>query len=101
MSLKSPKTLSIIVPAYNAERFIEPCLRSVLAQLEPQHALVVVDDGSQDETGELAEQLRCEFGHADFTLIHQQNQGIAGARNRGLEAACGQYVLFVDADDLL
>lgn len=101
MNPESRTTLSVIVPAFDAARFIEPCLRSILAQLEPQHALVMVDDGSRDDTPDVAAQLREEFGHADFTLIRQSNQGIAGARNRGLAAATGQYLLFVDADDLL
>ncbi|MFL6671663.1 MAG: glycosyltransferase family 2 protein [Massilia sp.] len=101
MNPQSQKTLSVIVPAFDAARFIEPCLRSILAQLEPQHALVMVDDGSRDDTHAVAERLRDEFAHADFTLIRQPNQGIAGARNRGLAAAAGQYLLFVDADDLL
>jgi hypothetical protein len=97
----SHKTLSIIVPAYDAAQFIEPCLRSILAQLEPQHALIVIDDGSRDGTHEIAERLRDEYAHADFTLLRQPNQGIAGTRNRALAAAGGEYILFVDADDLL
>jgi hypothetical protein len=101
MKPQSHKTLSIIVPAYDAEHFIEPCLRAILAQLEPQHALVMIDDGSRDATSDVAQRLREEYRHADFTLIRQPNQGIAGARNRGLEAATGEYLLFVDADDLL
>lgn len=95
------KTLSIIVPAYDAAAFIEPCLRSILAQLEPQHALVVIDDGSRDATGAIVEHLQQEFAHAQFALVRQPNQGIATARNQGLAAADGEYVLFVDADDLL
>lgn len=100
MSPKS-KTLSIVVPACDAEPFIESCLRSILAQMEPQHALVVVDDGSRDGTGELAADLQREFAHADFTLIRQPNQGVARARERALAAAGADYVLFVDADDML
>ncbi|WP_167759719.1 glycosyltransferase family 2 protein [Massilia horti] len=95
------KSLSIIVPAYDAAAFIEPCLRSILAQLEPQHALVVIDDGSRDATGEIAEHLQHEFAHARFTIVRQPNHGVATARNQGLAAADGEYVLFVDADDLL
>jgi glycosyltransferase involved in cell wall biosynthesis len=101
MNLQSNKTLSIIVPVHDAERYIEPCLRSVLAQLEPQHALVLVDDGSRDASYSIAWQLRQEFAHADVTLIRQPHHGVARARNSGLAAARGQYLLFVDADDLL
>jgi glycosyltransferase involved in cell wall biosynthesis len=101
MNQQSHKTLSVIVPAYNAAGFIEPTLRAILAQLEPQHALVLIDDGSLDDTNAIAERLRDEYAHADFTIVRQPNQGLAAARNRGLEAAGGEYILFVDADDLL
>jgi hypothetical protein len=97
----SNATISILVPAYNAEAHIEACLRSVLAQMQPQHALVVVDDGSRDRTAELVEGLARAFPHASVTLIRQRNQGISGARNRLLAAAAGDYVQWLDADDLL
>jgi hypothetical protein len=94
-------TISILVPAYNAEQHIETCLRSVLAQMQPHHALVVVDDGSRDGTAELVEGLARAYPLADVTLIRQDNQGISGARNRLLAAATGDYVQWIDADDLL
>jgi glycosyltransferase involved in cell wall biosynthesis len=94
-------TLSILVPAYNAQAHIEACLRSVLPQMQAHHALVVVDDGSTDRTAGLVEGLAREYGHARLTLIRQQNQGISGARNRLLAAATGDYVQWLDADDLL
>jgi glycosyltransferase involved in cell wall biosynthesis len=94
-------TISILVPAYNAERHIEACLRSILQQMTPQHALIVIDDGSTDATAPLVESLRQAHPAAAFTLGRQENQGIALTRNRLLDSATGKYVLFVDADDLL
>jgi hypothetical protein len=94
-------TISILVPAYNAGQHIEACLRSVLVQMRSHHALVVVDDGSRDNTAELAEGVAREFPQASVTLVRQQNQGISGARNRLLAAATGDYVQWLDADDLL
>lgn len=94
-------TLSIIVPAYNVARYIESCIGSILQQLSTQHALIVINDGSTDATPALLDAMRREHGAPSFTLIHQQNQGIAAARNRGLAAATGDYIVFVDGDDLL
>jgi hypothetical protein len=99
--MPSPKSLTLIVPAYNSARFIEPCLRAILAQLAVGHQLVVIDDGSTDATFELAEGLRREYADADFTLLRQPNAGVAAARNRGLAEARGEYIVFIDADDLL
>jgi hypothetical protein len=97
----SNATISILVPAYNAQAHIEACLRSVLAQMQAHHALVVVDDGSRDRTAELVEGVARDYPDADVTLVRQQNQGISGARNRLLAAATGDYVQWLDADDLL
>lgn len=99
--MNTAPTLSILVPAYNAERHIEACLRSILGQMDARHALVVLDDGSRDGTGAVVERLRAAHPEAAFTLLRQENAGIARTRNRLLDAATGEYVLFVDADDLL
>ncbi len=94
-------TLSVIVPAYNVARYIEPCVGAIVQQLAPHHALIVINDGSTDATPALLDAMRREHGASNFTLIHQQNEGIAAARNRGLAAATGDYIVFVDGDDLL
>jgi lipopolysaccharide/colanic/teichoic acid biosynthesis glycosyltransferase/glycosyltransferase involved in cell wall biosynthesis len=85
--------VSVIVPAYNAAYTLEACLKALANQTYPhdQYEVIVVDDGSTDETASLAKS-------AGARLIHQQNQGPAVARNRGVEAANGDYVLFTDAD---
>lgn len=94
-------TLSVIVPAYNLARYIEPCIGAILQQLAPHHQLIVINDGSTDATPALLDAMLREHGAANVTLIHQDNQGIAATRNRGLAAATGDYIVFVDGDDLL
>ena len=93
--------LSILVPAYNAERHIAHCLRSILEQMQAWHALIVLDDGSRDGTLAAVERVRADYPDAAVTLLRQENAGIARTRNRLLDAATGEYILFVDADDLL
>jgi hypothetical protein len=94
-------TLSIVVPAYNAQDFIEASLRSILPQMGPRHELVLVDDGSRDRTAQLAEALGAAHPALSMRVLRQPNQGISGARNRGIAEARGEYIAFVDADDLL
>jgi len=96
-----PPTLSIIVPAYNAEAFIPSCLGAILAQMGPNHELIVVDDGSRDRTAELVEALGAAHPHCALQLVRQPNGGVSQARNRGLATATGEYIVFIDADDLL
>lgn len=87
--------LSIIIPAYNAEAYLPQCLDSILAQEHQDCEVIVVDDGSTDGTATLLER------YPDVKVIHQENRGMSTARNRGLDEARGEYILFVDSDDLL
>lgn len=87
--------LSIIIPAYNAEAYLPQCLDSILAQERPGCEVIVVDDGSTDGTAALLEH------YPDVKVVHQENRGMSTARNRGLDEARGEYILFVDSDDLL
>lgn len=87
--------VSVIMPAYNARPFIEDAIRSVLNQDYPNIELIVIDDGSIDGTPEAAEQ----FG-SRVTVIRQNNMGPAAARNRGIAAASGGFIAFLDADDV-
>lgn len=90
-----PITFSIVIPAYNAQDYVERCIRSVLAQ--PVSAqVVVVDDGSTDRTGEICDALAAD---ERVTVVHQPNGGLCVARNEGFRRATGQYVAFLDADD--
>lgn len=89
--------ISIIIPAYNAEGFIEACLQSLLVQTHENIEIIVVNDGSKDKTGELANQWSQK--EARIRVLHQENQGVSAARNAGLEIAKGDFIGFVDADD--
>lgn len=88
--------VSVIMPAYNAERFIARAIESVLSQTFPDWELIVVDDGSTDGTAEVL----ADLTDPRIRMIRQANGGEAVARNRGLDAVTGEYVAFLDADDL-
>lgn len=91
--------LSIVVPFYNVQSYIEACLQSVRAQLLEDYEVILVDDGSKDESLSVAE----KFVAADdrFTLVRQENQGLGPARNTGTRNARGEYITFLDSDDLI
>ena len=90
---------SVIIPVYNAEAFLRGSVDSVLADKERDFELILVNDGSADGSGALCD----ELAEADprVRALHQENRGPGGARNTGLEAARGEYLLFVDSDDAL
>ena len=89
--------VSVLIPAYNAARWIRETLLSVLAQTWPRLEIIVVDDGSQDETVAIAR----EFEDARVRVISQPNAGPAVARNRAFRDSSGSYIQFLDADDLI
>lgn len=91
--------ISVIVPVYNAEKTLARCVDSVLSQSFRQFELVLVDDGSTDLSGEMCD----EYGKTDMRVrvIHQNNKGQASARNKGIQYARGEWISFVDADDMI
>lgn len=93
--------LSIIVPAYNVEEYISECLDSLLNQdlRAEDYEIIIVNDGSTDGTLQIAEEY--ERNNATVRLFSQENKGLSEARNRGLEIAKGEYIFFVDSDDLV
>lgn len=93
----SGTAVSVVIPAYAAERTIARAVGSVIAQSHQPHEVVVVNDGSRDRTRELV--LDLQRTHGNILLIDQENTGVSGARNAGLRAATGSYVAFLDADD--
>lgn len=98
--IKDPKyDLQIIVPAYNVEKYVDECIKSILSQdTEYKYLLVLVDDGSTDATSRIIDQ----YANSDnVKIIHQTNKGFSGARNAGLKEIFARYVMFVDSDDLL
>jgi glycosyltransferase involved in cell wall biosynthesis len=84
------------MPAFNAEHYVAAAIQSVLEQTLGEWELIVVDDGSTDSTPSILH----KFEDKRIRIVHQENQGEAGARNTGLDLAVGQYVAFLDADDL-
>lgn len=88
---------SIIVPVYNVQDYLKACVSSVLNQSFGDFQLILVDDGSTDESGRLCDELA--QSDARIFVIHQENQGQSVARNRGLKEATGTYILFLDSDD--
>ena len=92
-------TLSIIIPAYNVEQFLPQCLDSVFNQDCSDFEVICINDGSTDGTQDILEHYAAN--HANLKVLSHPNQGMSASRNRGLEVAKGEYVLFVDADDWL
>lgn len=92
-------TISVIIPCYNAEKYLGECLDSVLAQEYRDLEVILVDDGSRDHTLEIAK----AYAQRDtrMRVFHQENRGVCAARNLGLSKAYGEWIAFVDADDLL
>lgn len=93
------KTISVIVPVYNCERYIEQCVNSILAQNDSVHEVILVDDGSTDQSGEICDEI--SERKSKVKTVHQGNRGVSSARNTGMELAEGEFLSFVDADDQL
>ena len=91
--------VSIIIPVYNVEPFLARCLDSVVGQTLRGIEIICVDDGSTDgRSGPLCDTLAARCPNR-IRVIHQKNLGLGGARNRGFDAATGEFILFVDSDD--
>lgn len=92
--------LSIIIPVYNVEKYIRPCMESVFGQhLDKNYEVILVNDGTKDNSFYVIDDLI--KAHDNIIVIEQENQGLSIARNTGLSKASGEYVLFLDSDDLL
>lgn len=95
--MNSEIKVSVIVPVYNAEQYIHRCLKSLIDQSYGNLEIILVDDGSTDESGKLCDDYAAE--DIRIKVIHQENSGQGTARNTGLNAAVGDYIAFVDSDD--
>ena len=93
--------LSIIVPVFNVEEYIRPCIESILRQGldEDCYEIIIINDGTPDNSMEVIADII--EAHQNILVINQENQGLSIARNNGLQKASGDYILFVDSDDLL
>ena len=91
--------VSIIIPVYNVEKYIEKCIKSIMNQSYKNIEIIIVDDGSPDNSKYIIEELQNEDKR--IKLISQKNSGVSIARNNGIKTASGKYIIFVDADDYL
>lgn len=98
---KGEKTamIDIIIPVYMVEKYLDSCIQSVLEQSYTDYHIILVDDGSQDHSGAICDRYAAKDSR--ITVIHKQNGGLSSARNAGLDASNGEYVLFLDSDDTL
>lgn len=104
-------SLSVILPCYNVKKYIANCLNSILANSLVDVEILIIDDGSQDGLGKVLNAYfgihSCEkdctfiFNRACFKIIHQNNKGVSAARNTGIENAQGDYIVFIDPDDIV
>ena len=97
--MKGNPQISVVVPVYKVEHFLQECIDSILAQTYRDFELVLVDDGSPDSCGDICD--RNALKDHRIRVIHQTNQGVTRARANGVAAACGEFVTFVDGDDTI
>ena len=99
MKIKSGYLVTIIVPAYNVEKTIENCIKSISSQTYEMIEIIIVDDGSSDNTYGIAGRLAGKDER--IRVVRQKNKGASSARNRGIQEATGEFIIFVDADDTI
>ena len=91
--------ISVIVPVYNVEKYIKECLNSIIKQTYKKLQIILIDDGSTDNSGEICDSYQAKDDR--INVIHKENGGLSDARNKGLEIAEGDYLAFVDSDDFI
>lgn len=89
--------ISVIVPVYNVEDYLEECIDSLIHQTYKNLEIILIDDGSTDSSGDICDKYASQ--HSNIVVIHKDNGGLSSARNAGLDVANGYYVVFVDSDD--
>lgn len=89
--------ISVIIPVYNADKYIEKCLYSLINQTYKNLELIIINDGSTDKSQKIIESIKLKENR--IVLFNQSNSGVSKARNKGLEVATGKYITFIDADD--
>ena len=95
----SSPLISVVVPIYNVEHYLERCLDSIISQTYTNLEIILVDDGSTDRSGAIADAYAAKDSRVK--VIHQKNGGLSIARNTGIEACRGEYLLFIDSDDYI
>ena len=89
--------MSVIIPVYNVEKYLTVCIDSLMSQGDLRMEIILVNDGSTDLSGEIADEYAKKEGR--IKVIHQENGGASAARNTGLDIASGEYIAFLDSDD--
>lgn len=95
--MNEDRLISVIIPVYNVSEYLRQCIESVLHQTYKNIEIIAVDDGSTDESPEICEEYSAR--NENFFVIHQENQGLAGARSTGINNAHGEVIMWVDGDD--
>lgn len=90
-------TVSVIIPVYNTAKYLERCVKSIMRQSFTDLEIILINDGSTDNSGDICNRLRQQDSR--IKVLHQENMGLSRARNAGIDAAVGEYYLFVDSDD--
>lgn len=93
------KEISIIVPVFNVENYLEECIESIVTQNYKDIELILVDDGSTDKSGIICDAYKIKY--PDIVILHKSNGGLADARNSGIKIATGKFLLFIDSDDYI
>lgn len=91
--------ISVIVPVYNVEEYLPTCIESILNQTYKDLEILLIDDGSTDNSGKICDKYAKEDGRC--IVVHQPNKGVSEARNTGLKHATGEYISFIDGDDYI
>ncbi len=95
--MKIEQTISVIVPVYNVEKYLRKCVESIIEQTYPALEIILIDDGSQDDSPKICDELAVI--DTRIKVIHQTNGGLSRARNAGIRASHGEWLVFVDSDD--
>ncbi len=98
MKYKEKKKVSVIIPVYNVENYIEECIKSVLTQNYDNYEIILLDDGSTDNSLEICKKFEDDI---KIKIIHNQNHGVSITRNEGINIANGEYIIFIDSDDCI
>lgn len=103
MKMKKKITISLIIPVYNVSKYIERCLKSIIKQTYNHFECILVDDASPDDSIAICERMIAAYeGPIRFRILHHEhNRGLSAARNTGIDAATGDYILFIDSDDII
>ena len=96
---KNNPLISIIIPVYNVEKYLNECIESILNQEFKDYEIILVDDGSKDSSGKICDEYSKKYSF--ISVIHKSNGGLSDARNFGIKVAKGEYILFVDSDDYI